>query len=198
MPPSRLRAGCTLQQMIIALLVVVMMFGIGLRTTAADFREVTLHRARVALALAVNLTIVPLVAVFSCRVASLPAAVTVGLILCAASPGGPTGPLFAAQAGGHLAIAVTLMVLLSAVAVVTAPLTAALALDSVAQTDIHDLLLPMVGTLLVFQLAPLAAGSAIRWRGAFSYRWDGAGLACVSCSRRRTWQSAPSSTVLHL
>lgn len=161
----------------IALLVVVMMFGIGLRTTAADFREVMDQRGRVLVAVAANLIVVPVLTLSLCRVADLPEAVTVGLVLCAASPGGPTGPLFAAQAGGHLAIAVTVMVSLSVVAVFTAPLTVALALDAAAGVDVDDLLLPMVGTLVAFQLAPLAAGAGIRWwRPARADRWAGPAL----------------------
>lgn len=52
-----------------------------------------------------------------------PAGVATGLLVCAAAPGGPTGPLFTRIARADLGFGTSLQVLLSVLALVSAPLT---------------------------------------------------------------------------
>lgn len=154
-----------MQAVAVAVLVVAMMFAIGLRTQPGEFVEAGRRPGALLGVAIVNVVVVPAMVLAATRVFALPTDVTVGLLICAAAPGGPTGPLFAAQAQGHLATAVIAMVALSIVSVVTAPLALALSLG--ASTTIDDqaiaaLVWPMIRTLVGFQLVPLVAGMAVR------------------------------------
>jgi bile acid:Na+ symporter, BASS family len=152
-----------MQRIAIASLVVVMMTAIGLRTELSDFRGVWRSPLGMVLAVFANTAVIPLIAIVATAWLPLPPEVRTALLICAASPGGPTGPLFAGAAGGHLATAVTAMVTLSLLSVFTAPPTLSLALTGSEGLDSSSLLGPMLATLLLFQLLPLVAGMALRW-----------------------------------
>lgn len=154
-----------MQEIAIAVLVVVMMAAIGLRTHAGEFAEVARRPAALLVMLLVNVVVVPAIVLVSTSALALPREITVGLLICAAAPGGPTGPLFAARAHGQLATAVTAMVSLSLLSVVTAPTVLALSLgmSNVLDADaITALVVPMMRTLGGFQLLPLVAGMSLR------------------------------------
>jgi BASS family bile acid:Na+ symporter len=151
-----------MQQIAIGALVIVMMTAIGLRTQTRDFADVLRHPMSLVLGVLVNVVAVPFIVVASTHALEFPPEVTVGLVLCAASPGGATGPLFASAAGGHLAVAVTAMIALSLLSVLTAPATITLALGMTTQIDASDLVLPMMGTLVAFQMLPLVLGMTLR------------------------------------
>lgn len=152
----------SLQQIAVAALVVSMMGAIGLRTDPSEFGKTLHHPLPLVLALVVNVVGVPLLTLAAAHLLNLPAEATTGLLICAVSPGGATGPLFAARAKGQLALAVTTMIGLSMVSVLTAPLTLSLLLGLAVKLDVHRLILPMMGALVAFQLTPLVAGMAFR------------------------------------
>lgn len=154
-----------MQAAAIAILVVVMMVAIGLRTQPAEFVEVGRRPGALLMMVVVNVVVVPAIVLGLTTALALPGEVTVGLLICAAAPGGPTGPLFAGQARGHLATAVTAMVTLSMLSVITAPVALALTLGVSSTIDasaIGALVWPMIGTLGGFQLLPLVAGMGLR------------------------------------
>jgi BASS family bile acid:Na+ symporter len=101
------------QQAAVTVLVVVMMLAIGLRTPVDELLDVWRRPAALIGALVANVLAAPLLTLGALRLVPLPAAVVAGLMICAACPGGATGPLFAGAAGASLAIAVTAMVSLS-------------------------------------------------------------------------------------
>jgi BASS family bile acid:Na+ symporter len=154
-----------MQQISIAALVVVMMLAIGLRTHPREFVTVGRRPGALLAMLFVNVVVVPALVLTLTSALALPAEITVGLLICAAAPGGPTGPLFAAEARGHLATAVIAMVSLSMLSVVTAPAALALSLGIGTMLDsdaILALVWPMMGTLGGFQLLPLLVGMALQ------------------------------------
>lgn len=150
-----------MQDLALTLMVVVIMAGVGLELRPADLRAGLERRGAVAGATLVNLVLVPLLTLAAARLAGLDQGFTLGLLLCAASPGAPAGPMFARLVGGALGFATALMVLLGVVALVTAPLTLALATGAGAD---RALLGAMSGTLATVQLLPLALGIALRAR----------------------------------
>jgi len=163
-----------MQQLAIAALVVVMMLAIGLRTEPHEFRVVFERPWLLVATVLVNVVLIPLGVWGLVTVASLPDEVAVGLMLCAVSPGGATGPLFATQARGHVALSVASMILLAMISVVSAPPTLALAFGGMSEVGSGALLLPMMGTLALFQLLPLVAGMALRrWFVVFADRVAG-------------------------
>lgn len=154
-----------MQQIAIAVLVVVMMLAIGLRTQPSEFVVVARRPGALVAMLFVNVVVVPALVLLLTSTLALPTEITVGLLICAAAPGGPTGPLFAAEARGHLATAVIAMVSLSMLSVVTAPAALALSLGIGAMLEsdaILALMWPMMRMLGAFQLLPLLVGMGVR------------------------------------
>ncbi len=151
-----------MQRIVISAMVFVMMCAIGLRTNREDFAVVWQRPVPYFLALVVNLVAVPLVTLLALSLSHLPEPAAVGILICAASPAGPAGALFALQAGGHVATAVTAMVTLALLSVISAPMTITWLLGRSVAVDVGHLVLPMMATLLFFQLAPLVVGMTLR------------------------------------
>jgi len=154
----------TMQDLLLQTLVVAMMAAIGLDLTPRELTVLRHHPRHLTLSLLANLVAFPLLTFGVSRAMRLADGWTTGLVLAAASPGGPTGPVFAKFAKGHVGAATSLMVLLGFCALATAPLTVDALLGS--QGDV-SLAWPIFRTLLVFQIAPLVVAMAIR------HRWPG-------------------------
>ena len=158
-----------MQALAISALVILMMLSIGLRTSPRDFAEVRL--APFVLALFLNIVVVPLLALMALSWAGLAAPAEIGLMLCAASPGGASGALFAVRAKGQLAASVSAVITLTLLSAFTVPPTITWILGLSASVDTHELLFPMMRTLLLFQVLPLLVGMSLkRWRGAWAER----------------------------
>ncbi|ROO87246.1 BASS family bile acid:Na+ symporter [Actinocorallia herbida] len=100
----------------------VVMFGLGLSLTVDDFLRVGRHPRAVAAALLCQLVVLPVVCFGLVLAFGLPPEPAVGLMLVAASPGGPTANLFSHLFGGHVALNVTLTAVTSALVVITLPI----------------------------------------------------------------------------
>jgi BASS family bile acid:Na+ symporter len=148
-----------LQDLAIKLLVVAMMFAVGLDLPLAELRAGLRKRGVLAAAFVVNLVAMPLVVFGLCEVLGLGPGASVGLLVCAVAPGGPTGPLFTRIARADLGFATSLQVGLCFVGLFTAPLSLEL-LGGASHYD--SLLWPMTRTLALYQLLPLCVGMAVR------------------------------------
>lgn len=153
-----------IQQTAVAAMVVTTLISVGLRTSLADFRGTFQAPLRQLGLVVVNLLVVPVLTLALARATGCSDAMVAGFLICAACPGGATGPLFASQARGHLAAAIAGMVGLSLLAVPLSPLLLARLLGTTVELDPHRLLLPMIGTLGIFQLLPLVVGMTLRAR----------------------------------
>lgn len=153
-----------MQGLFVALLVLVMMLAVGLKVGPAELWAIRRRPRVLAASLAVNLLVVPALAFALCRLFVLPIEMSVALLLCAAAPGGPMGPLFADRARADLAFAISLMTLLCAVSVATTPLTLSLFAVFLAGADGGADPLALARTLALYQFAPLALGVAMRAR----------------------------------
>lgn len=154
-----------MQGIAVAILVVVMMVAIGLRTQPRELAEIGRRPLAMVAAVVVNVALIPALVLLSTRALALPTEITVGLLVCASAPAGPMGVLFAARARGHIATSVTAMLGLSMLSVVTAPLVLASTLgmsDALGADAIASIAWPMTRTLVLFQLAPLVAGMLVR------------------------------------
>jgi BASS family bile acid:Na+ symporter len=141
-------------------LVVVMMAAVGLHLSLDQLWSGLRRWIVLALAVLANLVLMPMLVLGLSGLLALPPGATTGLLVCAAAPGGPTGPLFARISRADLGFATSLQVLLSVLALVSAPLT----LELLGGSSERSLLWPMVQTLAQFQLLPLALGMAVRHR----------------------------------
>ncbi len=149
-----------MMQVAVPTLVIVMMVSVGLELSVAEvFRRPRLGRW-LTLGLFVNLVAFPLWTWVLIRAVDQGAGsgFAAGLILCAASPGGPVGPVIARLAKADLGFAAALMILLGVVGLLTTPLTVSLFLGG----DQSRLLVPMFSALLLFQILPLAVAMTVR------------------------------------
>lgn len=156
--------------LLLPLSLAVVMAGLGLHLSVADFRRVLSAPKAVVVALAVQSLLLPPAAFLLAGAFGLPGELALGLVLLAASPGGVTANLFSHLARGDVALNITLTAINSLLALLTLPLWTALAvsrfLGQAAQVP------PPTGKVLevaALVVVPVALGMALRrWRPALA------------------------------
>ncbi|MCB9520516.1 MAG: bile acid:sodium symporter [Myxococcales bacterium] len=143
---------------IVAALVATVMLSVGLGLEPRALRAVLSRPAVLVRGLVFEHVGIPALAWLLGSALGLSGSALAALVLCAATPGGPVGPAFTLQAGGNVALAVTLVVVTAVTNVVAAPAVVRL----LGLTAGVGVLWPLVQKLLCFQLAPLASGMLAR------------------------------------
>ena len=100
----------------------IIMFGLGLDLTPADFARVAKRPKAAAVALACQLLVLPLVCFGLCLLFRLPPLMAVGMMLLAASPGGTVANLYSHLFRGDVALNISLTAINSVIAVFTLPI----------------------------------------------------------------------------
>ncbi len=137
-------------------LVVVMMIAIGLELRLSELTG-GLRRTRwLSAAVMLNVVIVPIVVWLVAEQASLSKGMIAGLVLLAAAPAGPIGPMLARLSHSDIGFATALMVLLGVVGLLSTPVTVAFLVEVDAEST-TALAVPMFTALLVSQILPLFA-----------------------------------------
>ncbi|MFT7839296.1 bile acid:sodium symporter family protein [Saccharothrix sp. BKS2] len=146
----------------------VVMFGLGLSLTTADFSRIAREPRAVAVALATQLVLLPLVCFGLVVALGLSPVLAVGMMLLAASPGGTTANLFSHLFRGDVALNITLTAVNSVLAVITLPLVVNFALDHFGPTGEGAVGLEFGKVAQVFAvvLVPVALGMLVRRRSA--------------------------------
>jgi len=141
----------------------VVMMGLGLELTLADFARVSKHPKAVAIALACQLLVMTTIAFVIIHLLDLPPLLAVGMMLLAASPGGATANLYSFLFRGDVALNITLTAVNSILAVFTLPIIVNLASQYFLQSD-QQLGLQFAKAVQVFMivLVPVALGMIIR------------------------------------
>lgn len=151
-----------------------LMFDLGLTLRPQDFLLIAKRPRAVFVGLCGQLALIPLIAWALGGVFGLPPYLYIGLMLIACSPGGSSSNIFSKQAGGDVALSVSLTALSSVITLFTIPLimqwTTASVGESVGITlPVGNLLLQNVLTMLV----PILLGIALRmWRAPLAERID--------------------------
>jgi BASS family bile acid:Na+ symporter len=107
----------------------VIMLGLGLGLTVADFRRVARYPRAVLIGLFLQMGVLPWVAAGLALLLRLPPELAVGLMLLAASPGGATANIYSHLARGDVALNITLTAINSVLCLVTLPLILNLSLE---------------------------------------------------------------------
>jgi BASS family bile acid:Na+ symporter len=107
----------------------IIMLGLGLSLTVADFARVAQFPRPVVVGLGCQMLILPAACVLIAEAFALPPELAVGLMLLAASPGGATANLFSHLARGDVALNITLTAVNSVLSLITLPLIVNLALS---------------------------------------------------------------------
>ena len=143
----------------------IIMLGLGLSLTLADFARVVKFPKPVLIGLGCQLLLLPLVCFFIAKGFGLAPALAVGLMLLAASPGGTSANLYSHLAHGDVALNVTLTAVNSVVAILTMPFIVNLSLAYFMEAD-QALPLQFAKVVQVFAivLGPVAIGMWLRSR----------------------------------
>jgi bile acid:Na+ symporter, BASS family len=167
--------GSALTTVLLPLALALVMFGLGLSLTVADFARVGREPRAVAVALVLQLLVLPAICFGLVLAFGLPPLLAVGLMLLAASPGGTTANLFSHLYRGDVALNITLTAVNSLIAVVTLPVITNLAIAYFEPADGGSLGLQFGKTVQVFAvvLVPVVLGMLVRRRAtAFADRMD--------------------------
>jgi len=141
----------------------VIMLGLGLALTWADFQRVARYPRAVLSGLAVQGLLLPAVAFGLCHAFRLAPEYAVGMMLLAASPGGATANLFSHLAGGDVALNLTLTAVNSVCSIVTVPLLVGFGMQQFLDQDKQiPLQFGKVAAVLVIVIVPVAIGMALR------------------------------------
>lgn len=151
----------------------IIMFGLGLDLTPADFRRIGRHPKAVAVALVCQVVVLPAVCFGLVLAFDLDPLLAVGMLLLAASPGGTTANLFSHLFRGDVALNISLTAINSILALVTLPLITNAAIDHFDQGDSVSLPFGEVVQVFAIVLVPVGIGMAVRAaRPPFARRMD--------------------------
>jgi BASS family bile acid:Na+ symporter len=151
----------------------VIMFGLGLGLTVADFRRVGKHPRAVVVALTCQLALLPAVCFGLVKLFDLDPLLAIGMLLLAASPGGTTANLYSHLFRGDVALNITLTAVNSILSIATLPLIVNFAIDHFDEGDSVSMPLPEVLKVFVLILVPVGIGMMVRAsRPAFARSMD--------------------------
>jgi BASS family bile acid:Na+ symporter len=107
----------------------IIMLGLGLSLTIADFKRVAKYPKAVTVALLCQMVLLPVVCFLLIKFSGLNSALAVGLMLLAASPGGATANLYSHLSKGDVALNISLTAINSVLTLFTLPLIVNFSLD---------------------------------------------------------------------
>ncbi|MGL4316139.1 MAG: bile acid:sodium symporter family protein [Pseudomonas sp.] len=141
----------------------IIMLGLGLSLSVADFTRVVKFPKPVLIGLGCQLLLLPLLCFLIAKGFGLAPALAVGLMLLAASPGGTSANLYSHLAHGDVALNVTLTAVNSVIAILTMPFIVNLSLAHFMEGD-QAIPLQFAKVVQVFAivLGPVAIGMLIR------------------------------------
>ena len=141
----------------------IIMLGLGLSLTLADFTRVVKYPKPVLIGLVCQLLVLPFLCFLIVQGFRLEPALAVGLMLLAASPGGTTANLYSHLAHGDVALNVTLTAVNSMIAILSMPLLVNLSLLYFMSAD-QAIPLQFAKVLQVFAivLLPVGLGMLVR------------------------------------
>ncbi len=107
---------------ILAISLILIMFGMGLSLTLTDFKRVFVFPKAIIIGLCCQIIFLPLIGYALATALQLSPTIAIGLMLLAACPGGPTSNMLTFLAKGDLALSVSLTAVASVLTIFTIPL----------------------------------------------------------------------------
>jgi BASS family bile acid:Na+ symporter len=148
---------------ILAISLIIIMFGMGLSLTLNDFKRTLIYPKAVIIGLISQMIILPLIGYTIAVSLGLSATSSIGIMLLAACPGGPTSNMLAYLAKGDLALSVSLTAISSIITIFSIPLIVQLALIEFANQSqlINVDAITMIKQLVVVVILPISLGMFI-------------------------------------
>jgi bile acid:Na+ symporter, BASS family len=141
----------------------VIMLGLGLSLTVADFTRVVTFPRAVLVGLLCQMVLLPGICLVIAKQSGLSPELAVGLMLLSASPGGVTANLYSHLAKGDVALNITLTAINSVLAVLTLPLIVNFSLEYfLGETRAVPLQFGKVAQLFVIVLGPVSLGMVLK------------------------------------
>ncbi|MEO0570658.1 MAG: bile acid:sodium symporter family protein [Bacteroidota bacterium] len=143
----------------------IIMLGMGMTLTLADFKRIIIYPKSVLLGLSNQLVLLPLIAFLITLVFKLEPLMAIGLMVLAVSPGGPTSNLIAHTCKGNIALSVTLTATASFVTIVTIPLILSKTLEFYGNAADVSIELPIMDTILqvmIITVIPISIGMLVK------------------------------------
>ncbi len=141
------------------------MFGLGLSLTVQDFTRLFKHPKAVAVALLLQIIVLPLACYLLIVALQVPPLFAVGLMLLAASPGGVSANLFSHLFGGNVAMNISLTAINTVLSIITLPLISNWAISTFAKTgQVVPLQFGKVLEVIAIVLIPVLIGMWVATR----------------------------------
>ncbi|MBK6517060.1 MAG: bile acid:sodium symporter family protein [Polyangiaceae bacterium] len=141
----------------------IVMLGLGLSLTIADFKRVVVYPKAVIVGLVCQMVLLPSVCFGIAKAFALPPELAVGLMLLAASPGGATANLFSHLAKGDVALNITLTAVNSILALFSMPFIVNFALEQfMGEGKAIPLVFDKVLQVFAIVLIPVVIGMVVR------------------------------------
>lgn len=161
--------------LILALSLIIIMFGMGLSLVTDDFKRVFTAPKAILTGLVNQLIMLPAIGFLLIYLFPLQPEIAIGVIILAACPGGPTSNLITHLAKGDLALSVSLTAISSFVTLLTIPFVINLGLKTVLgqQTDIQLDVAQTIAQVFIIVVLPVMLGMFIRAKkSAFAERME--------------------------
>jgi bile acid:Na+ symporter, BASS family len=141
----------------------VIMLGLGLSLSLADFRRVIVYPRAVVIGLGCQMLVLPFVCLGIAHAFQLAPELAIGLMLLAASPGGAIANLYSHLAHGDVALNITLTAVNSVLSMITLPIVVGLSLDHfLGGSNAVPLQPDKVIQVVAIVLTPVAIGMIVR------------------------------------
>jgi BASS family bile acid:Na+ symporter len=141
------------------------MFGLGLSLTVADFRRLLGHPKPVVLALVLQALVLPAICYGLIVALDVAPVYAVGLMLLAASPGGVSANLYSHLFGGNVAMNISLTAINTVLSIVSLPLIGNFAINTFARTgQVVPMQTGKVIEVIVIVLVPVLIGMFVKSR----------------------------------
>ncbi len=165
-----------LTKVVLPLALFIIMLGMGLALSLADFRRVSKHPKAFIIGIWAQMVLLPVIGFAVATLLDMPPALAVGLMILSLCPGGTTSNLFAYLAKGDLALSVSLTAVASILAPFSLPFIGSWAMQHFLGAD-SAVTLPLGKTMLqlvVITIVPVSIGMVIRNKAyAFACRAEG-------------------------
>tara|TARA_B100001173_G_scaffold200015_1_gene172440 strand:- start:1193 stop:2062 length:870 start_codon:yes stop_codon:yes gene_type:complete len=141
----------------------IIMMGMGLSLTKADFRRVLQYPKAVLLGFLNQIVLLPLIAFGLIQLFDVSNEIAIGVMILSACPGGPTSNLVTHLAKGDTALSVTLTAVNSIITILTIPVIVNFALGEFSSgEEVASPVGAIIGSLIVIIAIPLIIGMAIK------------------------------------
>ncbi|HLT50788.1 MAG TPA: bile acid:sodium symporter family protein [Arenibacter sp.] len=154
----------TTSGIILAVSLIIIMFGMGLSLTLSDFKRVMVYPKAIIVGLSCQIILLPLIGYLIAHYLNLSPTTAIGVMLLAACPGGPTSNMLTYLAKGDLALSVSLTAVASILTIFTIPAVVQFALSEFSEQSLLVTVdaLTMLQQLLVIVIIPIGIGMIVK------------------------------------